>query len=221
MPDLLASFLTPALMTIVITPALLVVFTDWRLAYVALALQYVAAAVLVSQLVILPVVAAKLIAGLLVAGILAVTGWQVNWGRRVSDRLTESSDPGPRSRFSFDIPTGLPFRAVAAVMVLVAAGLTAGRADFTLPGLQGAPGVNFAVYVLVGLGLLNLGLTDEPMNAGLGLVTLLTGFELFYAALEPSLAIVALLAAVQFGVALAVGFLALRQYASAGEGPPG
>jgi hypothetical protein len=70
-----------------------------------------------------------------------------------------------------------------------------------------------ASYLLMALGLLGLGLTEEPMNAGMALLTLLNGFELFYAAVEPSLAVVALLAAVAFGIVLAVSFLAGRQYA--------
>ena len=52
------------------------------------------------------------------------------------------------------------------------------------------------------------------MNAGLGLLTLLTGFELIYAAVEPSLAVVALLAGVDFAVALAVSYLAFVRYAA-------
>ena len=82
-----------------------------------------------------------------------------------------------------------------------------------MPGLDKYPSINTAAYSLMALGLLNLGLTEEPINAGMGLLTLLIGFELFYAVLEPALAVVALLAGVQLGIAVAVSYLALLQHA--------
>jgi hypothetical protein len=63
------------------------------------------------------------------------------------------------------------------------------------------------------LGLLKLGLSEEPLNAGVGLFLLLGGFQLFYFGIEPSLAIVGLLAAVELGVALVVSYLAVLWYA--------
>jgi hypothetical protein len=99
----------------------------------------------------------------------------------------------------------------------VAALYVAAQAAFTLPGLDGEPLLNTASYGLMALGLLNLGLTEEPLKAGMGLLTVLIGFEVFYAAVEPALAIVALLAAVEFAVALAVSYLALVQRGG-GEG---
>ena len=51
-------------------------------------------------------------------------------------------------------------------------------------------------------------------GAGLGLLTLLLGFETFYTVIEPSLAVVALMAAVEVAVALAVSYLAALQHGS-------
>jgi hypothetical protein len=106
-------------------------------------------------------------------------------------------------------PTNFPFRVAAALMAGAAAWYLATRPGYVLPGLDSLPATNTAALLLMSLGLLNLGLTEEPLNAGMGLLVLLLGFELFYAAVEPSLAVMALLVGVEFSIALAVSYLAL------------
>lgn len=208
MAELLPRLISPALVGVVLAAGLLVIVTDWRPRLAALAGVYVGAAILVTQLVVLDVAVVKLIVGLLVVGILALTSWQSNLGQA-------PGAPGPAAmpaRRRFEVPTGLPFRFMAALMVVVAAFYVASQPQLALPGLDQAPAVNIASYLLMALGLLNLGLTEEPLSAGMGLLTLLVGFEIFYAAVEPSYAIVALLAAVEFGIAMAVSYLAVLRY---------
>ncbi|MEP7356408.1 MAG: hypothetical protein ABI847_04165 [Anaerolineales bacterium] len=200
-----------ALALVVVAGSLLVIGRDWRIGLLALLIEYVAAAVLIAPLVLLAVVAVKLLVGLLVVAILTLTAWQVDFGRPGADGTSAW-------RRRFDVPTGFAFRVMATLMMAVAATYLANQPGLALPGLDQYPSVNVAAYVLMALGLLNLGLTEEPINAGLGLLSLLMGFELFYAALEPALAVVALLAAVQLGIAIAVSYLAMLQY-SAPESP--
>jgi hypothetical protein len=102
-------------------------------------------------------------------------------------------------------------------MAIVTAASLAGQPNVFLPGLS--PVLKMAGYLLCGLGLFSLGLSEEPMRAGLSLLTLLSGFELLYVVVEPSLAIVALLAGVDFAVALAVSYLALVPVAARQEPP--
>jgi hypothetical protein len=209
MSEALQPWFTPALVVLLGAAGVLVVFTDWRLSFVALGLEYVGAAVLVTQLAVPEVAAVKLVGGLLVVGILALTGWQANFGRSVAGQATDEDQAIPER-----VPTGLPFRVMAALMIGLAALYVAGQPAFTLPGLEGAPELNTASYALMALGLLNLGLTEEPLNAGMGLLTVLIGFEIFYVAVEPALAIVALLAGVEFAVALAASYLVVVQRGS-------
>jgi hypothetical protein len=56
--------------------------------------------------------------------------------------------------------------------------------------------------MIMAMGLLQLGLSQEQGAAALGLLTALAGFELLYAGLEPSLALRAVLAGIMLGVAL-------------------
>ena len=208
---------TPALAGLLITAALLVITNDWRLSFAALAVQYVLLAVLIVQIVLWQVAMVKALVGLLVVGIFLLTGRQTNFGLPAPAyslaRFQEGQGyPAPPA------PTGLPFRLLAALMVIVAAWYTASQPGFGFPGLPLA--LNIACYALIALGLLNLGLTEEPMKAGIGLLTGLMGFELMYAAVEPSLAVAALLAAVNFGVAMAASYLALLRYTAAEKEPP-
>ena len=200
-------YITPALAAILLAGSVLVVVNDWRTGIAALLIEYAATAVVLTQLVITEVVLVKLIGGLLVVTILTMTAWQLNFGR-----------PGAPGAAGWQLrvatPTALPFRLMAVIMVVVSALYVAGQPNLVLPGLDQMPAINYASYLLMALGLLNLGLTEEPIGAGLGLLTLLLGFETFYAAVEPSLAVVALMAAVEVSVALAVSYLAALQHGS-------
>jgi hypothetical protein len=57
--------------------------------------------------------------------------------------------------------------------------------------------------LLIGLGLLHLGITSESFRVILGLLTVMTGFEILYAAVESSSLVVALLVVVNLGLAMA------------------
>jgi hypothetical protein len=209
----LSNWGSAALAVLVIAGSLLVIGGDWRLGLMALAVEYLAAAVLIAPLVLSEVVAVKLLAGLIVAAILALTTWQLDFGR-------PQDGGGSAWRRRFKLPTGFAFRAMATLMVAVAVTYVASQPGLTLPGLEKFPSINTGACLLMALGLLNLGLTEEPINAGMALLTVLIGFELFYAALEPALAVVALLAAVQLGIAVAVSYLALLQHTSPESPPP-
>jgi hypothetical protein len=76
--------------------------------------------------------------------------------------------------------------------------------------------ISFACYWLASLGLWVLILTDEPLKAGMGLLTLITGFELFFSVLERSLSVVGFLGIANFLIALAIAYLA----AARAEWPP-
>ena len=57
--------------------------------------------------------------------------------------------------------------------------------------------------LLIGLGLLHLGITSDTFQVIVGLLTVLAGFEILYAAVESSALVTALLAVVNLGLALA------------------
>lgn len=101
-------------------------------------------------------------------------------------------------------PQSWLFRIVAAALVGVASLSLAVRASAWL-------GMNLSTtwgsMLLMGMGLLYLGITAQPLRIVTGLLTLLAGFEILYAAVETSALVAALLAVVNLGLALAGAYI--------------
>jgi hypothetical protein len=214
MTELAASLAIPALVGLLITSAVLTLTTSWGLRFTFLAVQYALLALILAQAVVWQVAAVKALVGLLVVAILTLTGREA--------RMALAAGPPPPSSFRarlmalrrIEFQTNLPFRIAALLLAIVTVWYLVTETGYALPGLPLT--VNLAGELLVVLGLLSLGLSDEPLNAGIGLLMVLNGFEALYAPIERSLAVMALLAAVNFGAALAISHLALLRYAGPG-----
>ncbi|MDX1616866.1 MAG: hypothetical protein R3300_21340, partial [Candidatus Promineifilaceae bacterium] len=143
------------------------------------------------------------------------TGRQVNWGRLPSD-LSEAEAASLRQDRqvrlgSIPLSLGTPLRLAIATVVILIAWWLARQSTLQLPVVP--EHFNGAIFALVALGLLNVSLTAEPLTAGIGLATFLTGFELFYGALEQAAALLAVLAAVNLTVALVAAYLTQVRFA--------
>lgn len=185
------------------TSLLLTVLAN-RVARIALlALQYAAVAWLTGLSLPLEVAAVKLVAGMIACGILAVT-----------ESLRDASEPRPYGR---ELGTG--FRFFASILVLVAA-LGLGQGNW-----MGVPDISqeaiLGSTVLMAMGFLQLGLFGSAFRVGIGLMTVLSGFEVVYSLIEPSLAVLALIASVQIGLAMVVSYLALIAGTAEVEGETG
>jgi len=132
------------------------------------------------------IAAAFLLSGVLSSGILAIG--QVRSGWRPSPQVGRS------------IPGGVGFR--LAVILLVGAATWGLTAPGSSSGIPVPPARLTAAALVFALGLLQLGLSQELGAVSLGLLTALSGFEMFYTGLEPSLALRAVLAAVMLGIAV-------------------
>lgn len=211
----LAFFAVPALTGVLVIASILTLAVDWRLRFALLIVQYGLAAVIVAQAVSWQVALVKGVVGALVVLILVLTGREVGFARRPVSAEAEPEDAAPRSRLftlrRIEVQTNLPFRVIAVLLAVVAIWYLVTETGYAVPGVP--LGVNLAGDLLIGLGLLGLGLSEEPMDAGIGLLMVLNGFELLYSPVEQSLAMAALLAAVNFGVALAISHLTLLRYA--------
>jgi hypothetical protein len=74
--------------------------------------------------------------------------------------------------------------------------------------------IAFAAIWLASMGILGLVLGGGPLRVAPAVLTILTGFDLLYATLEPSLAAVGLMGALTLLSALAFSYLALVQAAN-------
>ncbi len=120
-----------------------------------------------------------------------------------STRLRAGLQP-PTSKTGGEAPLAdFAFRLLAALFVGLAVYSLSRR--YPLPEVPSD--VGFACYWLASLGLLVLMLTDEPLKAGMGLLTFITGFELFFSVLERSLSVVGFLGIANFLIALAIAYL--------------
>jgi hypothetical protein len=64
--------------------------------------------------------------------------------------------------------------------------------------------LTIGAFSVILLGLINAALAENPLKVGLGLLSILAGFELFYTAVEPTLTIVGLLGLTNLFLALAM-----------------
>jgi hypothetical protein len=208
----------PAVFLVLIMALLITVAWDWRLTILALTGQYLLLGLLYIDVLDPRLAIIKLFAGFFVCLILYMTARQVNYGRLPVDvNAEEAVGLGLESRVRvgpYMLPTSMPFRFFAALLVLLAVWVLAQRPGFLLPAIPSELNhLNFAIYGLSGLGLLGLGLTADPLRAGLGIFLLLAGFELYYSVLEQSVAMLAALAAANLVLALVITYLTQARHA--------
>ena len=97
------------------------------------------------------------------------------------------------------------FRVVALLLVMVASISIASSNLFVQFNISLE--ANLGATFLIATSLLNLGLGSDQLRNGIGLLTLISGGELIYSYIEPSLAVIALLAMVQLGIVLVLCYI--------------
>jgi hypothetical protein len=210
----------PAVLIVLVTATLIALFWDWRLALLALIVQYLVAGLLFIDLFDPRLSIIKILVGMFVCLILYMTARQINYGRAADDFTAEgvdflgrSSKRYPIGRWS--ISRDFALRTIMTVLALLLIFGVTQLSTIRLPGVPDElPHINTAVLILMGLGLVGLAASRHPLPAGMGLFTFLTGFELYYAALDQSIAMLVALAALNFAVALAIAYLAQARRAS-------
>jgi hypothetical protein len=173
------------------TSTALLINRDWRISLGALAVQYLAAFWLVTRHLPFVMGSAKLITGWMVVAALGMT----RLGLSTADEEKEESL----------LPNGQWFRIVLMLVVTLVAAGAAPRIESAIPGL-GLP-VIAGGLLLMGAGVIHLGITSDTLNVIFGLLTMLTGFEILYAAIESSILVTGLLAVTNLGLGIAGSYL--------------
>lgn len=174
---------------LLITTLGLLLSRDWRWSLGLLAAQYFAVFWLVLVHWTLTMSAAKLVTGWMAAAVLGMT------------QLGIKEDPAAEASW----PQGRLFRLFAAGLVLLIIGQAAPSINSWLPD-AGFP-VLLGALLLIGMGLLQLGISVQPLRVSLGLLTTLGGFEILYSVVENSVLVAGLLSAITLGLALATSYL--------------
>jgi hypothetical protein len=175
---------------VVATSVALMLVRDWRWSISLLALQYLAMFVLVLQHWPLGMASVKVVAGWMSAAILG---------------MTRSGLSGTDSAEAETWPRGRPFRLFAAGIVILLVVVVTPNVDTIMADAGFA--VTGGSLILIGMGLLQLGITAHILRVTIGLMTVLAGFEILYSAVEGSVLVAALLAAINLGLALVGSYL--------------
>jgi hypothetical protein len=180
----------PAVVLVAITSAILLTSHNWVWTILALALQYVSVFLLVTTTWPMTISIVKLVAGWMAAAVLG---------------MVMVSTPEAIRQEEPHWPTGRLFRLLTSGLVFLAAfSATPGVAEF-FPADETATVTGG--LILIGMGLLHLGLTSQPLRTAIGILTFLSGFEVIFAAIETSTLVAGLLAFVNMGIALVGAYL--------------
>jgi hypothetical protein len=168
----------------IITATGLLFSQDWRWNLSLLAVLYLGVFWMVQAHWPVSMAAAKLVTGWMACAVLGIA--QLNTGtEREKNNLWQQ---------------GRLFHVFAAAMVLVATFSLSLR----VAGWLGVSNlVAWSGLLMIGLGLLHLGITSDSFRVVIGLLTVMAGFEVLYAAVESSSLVTALLIVIDLGLALA------------------
>jgi hypothetical protein len=126
----------------------------------------------------------KLITGLIVSLILAIS------------QVSTASFSNPETSW----PQGRLFRLLAAGLIIITT-LAVATQTSTWLGISNILATR-ASLILMGMGVLQLGISTQPMRIIIALLTLLSGFEILYALVESSALVAAMLVLINLGLSL-------------------
>ena len=181
-----SSFALPAVALVTVTSLALLLSRDWRWSILALAIQYAGVFVLVSVSWSIEMSVTKIVAGWMSGAVLGIAM------QTAPESWREAEGFSPSSRI---------FRLFTAALAVITVFSISQYVIKWIPGITMAQA--WGGLMLVAMGLLHLGLTAQPLRVVLGLLTVLAGVDIFYAAIESSTLMAGLIA----GVALALSLI--------------
>jgi len=180
----------PAVAALLLTGTLLLISRDWRFSIFVLALQYFGMFILIALSWPLELAVVKLVAGWISGAILGLA--LVN----TRDEIQAEGDLAL---------SGTVFRILLAVLAFLIAYSIGLRLVVWLPELELEQAIGGMALIL--LGLIHLGLTSLPLRVVLGLLTVMSGFEILYAGIERSTLVTGLLAFIGLGLAFTGAYM--------------
>ncbi len=171
-----------------IASLLLLLQANWRWSMIALSLQYIAVFWMVLSVWPVGLAAVKLVTGWMAGAVL---------GASISD------EGGLKISFK-ERDQELRFRFVLGLLIILFVILISPRINSLIPIPDP---FSIGGGILIGMGLLQIGITREPLRVILGLLTFLSGFEVYYAFIERSVMVAGFLVLITLGIALIGAYL--------------
>ena len=183
-----------------VTSVGLIISRSWRISIILLAVQYLAMFILLLLRLPVGLASVKVVAGWMSSAILGMTR------SGLAGESVDEEGIWPRGRL---------FRLfMAGVVAMLVVGATPSAENLMA-------NAGFAVtgggLMLIAMGLLHLGITSQVLRVTLGLMTVLTGFEVLYATVEGSALVTGLLAVITLGLALVGSYLMVASASSNAE----
>lgn len=185
-----------AVIIVLATSAGLLIVRDWRWSIILLAVQYLGMFFLTLQHWPLGMASVKVVAGWMSAAVLGMTR------SGITTQMADEQGIWPRGRL---------FRLFMAGMVLMIVAAVTPGVDSIVADAGYA--VTAGSLILIGMGLLQLGITSHVLRVVIGLMTVLSGFEIMYSAVEGSVLVAGLLAVINLGLALVGSYLLIAENA--------
>jgi len=201
----------PAFVGLIATASLIAVARDWRFGLWGLLIQYVLVGLLHARMLPFELAVIKVLAGVLICPMLY---WAARWveserahkAQIERQQIAQQEGEVPLPPLPWPVrPTSGLFRVLA--ILLLAIVLYSVSISFPLPLIAADIAPSCIWLVLIGLFILVL--TSEPLPAGMGLLTLIAGFELFFDVMDPGLVGVGILAAINLVTGLAISYMAV------------
>ena len=171
------------LIVAIFTSAGLIFQRDWRWGLGLLAVQYVCVFWLVQTHWTVSMASVKLVAGWMVCAVIGIAQLNIK-------HTQEIESVWPQGRLFHFFISGIIIATTFTISLKVSGWL----------------GLNLSIIwgslLLIGMGLLQLGISTQPFRVIIGLLTAISGFEIIYAAVESSALVAALLSIINLGLAL-------------------
>ena len=182
---------------------LILLVRNWRIALPTLIVQYVIVGIMLARVIQPGVALITPLAGALVCLAVSIAA------QRADNQRAERGESVAVERIQNvhwrSVPAQVLVRAVALLLVLTAAfGATV---RFPLPG--NARELGLGAYILLASGVLLIATAPEALNVGIGLLVFISGVELGYTPLEPSISVSVLLGFMTLLVGIAIAYLTL------------
>jgi hypothetical protein len=203
----------PATVGLFVTALTIFLSADWRLSLTALLVQYVLVGLALTRFIQTEVALVKILVGLITVLMLYLTASRLQQARLLRE-LDRGGAPTFGLRHGWDAgPLGLPLRLFAVMLV----GLMLIRLYGAYQPPMVSADVALVAFWLGGMGIVGLVLSGDPLRVASSLLTVLAGFDLAYAGLEPSLALAGLFGALVLLTALAFCYLAVAHDLGVGD----
>ena len=184
---ILESLAIVAVVLTMLTTLIPLISNNWRWTILALSIQYLAVFWFIGMVWPMSQAVIKLVVGWMVSAVLGSTLPSEQTARELNTHIS--------SRLFRILAAGMIWMLVFSIAPILGNLFPTGSA------------VLWGALILVGMGLLQLGMSTRPSRVIIGLLTVLSGFEILYAVVETSVLVTGLLAIINLGLSMVGSYI--------------